>query len=72
MELIPIFKELVSHLQNHNRHHIDRVKSLLIQELNVIKKLEVDDSTSPVGKLVSSSSKFVKKRKSHGTNYYRK
>ena len=71
-ELIPVFKELVSHLQNNDISHMNRVKSLLMRELNDMKKLEVSDINTPKGNIVSSTSNFVKKRKTHGTKYYRK
>ena len=71
-ELIPIFKELISHLQNNDQYHINKVKTLLMRELNDLKKLESRDTNEPKGRLVSSNSNFVKRRKTHGTNYYRK
>ena len=71
-ELVPIFKELVQHLQNNDSSHLDRVQSLLRRELNIVKKVEDEGTKFPKGTFVSSSSNFVKKRKTHGTKYYRK
>jgi len=52
------------------------MKSILISELNAIQQTtESDDKISsvvPIGKFVSSHANFVKKRKTHGTNYHRK
>ena len=74
-ELNPIFKELVSHLQNKSQTDINRVKTLLISELNKIQNTyNASDITkvSHKGTFVSSHANYVKKRKTHGTDYYRK
>jgi len=74
-DLIPIFKELCSHLQTKQQSDIDKIKSILISELNAIQHTaETEDNISSVsiGNFVSSYAMYVKKRKTHGTNYYRK
>ena len=71
-ELIPIFRELVQRLENNDVSHTNRVKTLLINELNTMRCLKCEPTKLPKGTFVSSHTNFVKKRKTHGTNYYKK
>jgi len=71
-ELIPIFRELVQRLENNDVSHTNRVKTVLINELNTMRCLKCEPTKVPKGTFVSSHTNFVKKRKTHGTNYYKK
>ena len=73
--LNPIFKELVSHLQeNGSDETISRIKAFLSKELSNIRagyNLK-DNKKHPVGNMISFSCNYVKRRKPHGTNYFTK
>ena len=73
-ELNPIFKELVSHLQeNGSIETIHKIKKYLSSELNSIKQTYNKKETNArhnVGKFVSSNSNYAKKRKTYGTSYH--
>ena len=71
-ELNPIFSELIKHLtESGSEESLDRVKGFLKKELNDIVHAE-NRAKTPKGSLVSSSSNFVKRRKTHGTKYFQK
>ena len=69
---MPIAKEIISHLQEKgNQSEIKEFNSLLSNFLNKVKDTNKPESTNaaPSGNLVSSNSNYVKRRKTHGTNY---
>ena len=73
-ELFPIFMETIQHLQSHGQPEDNRVKSLLTSELNHLRMNSVSKSNrkEPQGSFVSCHTNHVKRRKTHGTNYYKK
>ena len=77
-ELFPIFKELVQHMQSGDQTDVARVKAMLTSELNHAKVRHVVNtkttitSNTPTGKFISCHKDHVKRRKTHGTNYYKK
>jgi len=71
-ELIPMFRELVLRPENSDGSHINRVNTLLINELKTMRCLKCEPTKVPKGTFVSSHTNFVKKQKTHGTDYYNK
>jgi len=70
--LIPIFKDLFQHLDNNHESPINKVKTILVNELNTMRRLKCEATKVPKGRFMSSHTNFVKKRKTQGTDYYKK
>ena len=78
-ELFPIFKELVQFMESvGDKSYVAKFKSVLTTELNNAKarykdlKKKSSISSAPSGKFISCHQNHIKRRKTHGTNYYRK
>ena len=70
--LKPIFSKLIKHLtESGSEESLDQVNKFLKNELNDIAQAENRDKI-PKDSLISSSSNFVKRRKTHGTKYFKK
>ena len=70
-ELNPLFKTLVSHLQEHgDEESISSVKGFLRNALNEIQVKKQKTARSENGSLISSNMNYIKRRKTHGTNHF--